>query len=73
MLQYNTKPSLVSRWRAGYAERCPSGSGGGRLKPIGEIRKGAANLPHTVDAGIIFSGRHEVGRQATHSCKHVLG
>lgn len=26
MLQNNKNPSLVSRWRAGYAERCTSGS-----------------------------------------------
>lgn len=37
-----SKPKFCRR-RAGYAERCPSGSGGGALKPTGEIRQGAAS------------------------------
>ena len=37
-----SKPKFCRR-RAGYAERCPSGSGGGAPKPIGEIRQGAAS------------------------------
>lgn len=58
MLQCNTKPSLVSRWRAGYAERCPSGSGGGRLKPTGAIRQGATNLPHTAVPDALLQCRY---------------
>jgi len=37
---------MIDKWGAGYAERCPSGSAGGAVKPTRETLQGALILSY---------------------------
>ena len=49
-------------WRAGYIERCKSGSEGGSRKPIPATGKGAGGLPYALTSGYLASIGHKTLR-----------
>ena len=51
MKLHNNGQILGNGWRAGYIERCKSGSEGGSRKPIPVTGKGVGYLPYSLSAG----------------------
>jgi type IV secretion system protein VirD4 len=51
MRKHRVKQKLRNGWRAGYIERCKSGSEGGSRKPDPVMGKGVGGLPYSIRVG----------------------